>query len=491
MVYGIGEGLDKWSLYTSDVKPEASGADKGLKVARMTLFSSQGSLFMSSWDPIGTQGFSDSYTSAVIKECSDLELEANPVTGMYMPLRMVPSKVDTKVERTADGALVGKITVPADAVLWNANTQHWDSGYEYKDVNGDGSKYDYVKSDDITAYSTATYTFKGGKWHDGRTIDMNDYRYASAVQYEIAYKKGADDKVYEPEFANSINPNLLRYKGLVFNKDGTLTSYGDSNYPMDKNYLASLLCPSLMVAGANYGSIVPWEIIEAVKGIVAEGNASNTAYSYNSNGDFTEVDLLSQKCVADLRAKLADFVTEKRVPAPLEGFVTPEQAAKDYQMAIDFIDKHGHAYISNGGFILDRYDAANKTGQLVANRDPSYPYAKGYWVDALATNFARIDGVKTATYKKGVDLTVDVTVSSVAFPSNVATLAPKANVKATLLAANKETTYSAKMAKTGSFQVVMPAKDLAALKAGNYTIVVEASLGSESGDNALSNVIIF
>ena len=69
-------------------------------------------------------------------------------------------------------------------------------------------------------------------------------------------------------------------------------------------------------------------------------------------------------------------------------------------------------------FILDSYDPANNTGVLVANRDPSYPYAKGYFAKALATNFARIDAIKVPTYKKGADLTVGVTVSQVAFPEN-------------------------------------------------------------------------
>jgi peptide/nickel transport system substrate-binding protein len=83
MVYGLGDGLDKWSMYTADVKPEKDGT----KVLRMSAFSARGSLFMSSWDPIGTNGFADIYSSVIIKELSDQEAEANPVTGVSMPLR--------------------------------------------------------------------------------------------------------------------------------------------------------------------------------------------------------------------------------------------------------------------------------------------------------------------------------------------------------------------------------------------------------------------
>jgi peptide/nickel transport system substrate-binding protein len=489
MIYGLGDGIDKYSMYSADVKPDANGQ----KVMRMTEFSAQGALFMSSWDPIGPAGFADVYTGVIIKMCTDEELEANPVTGIMFPLRATYTGLTTKIDVTPDNTVVGKIPVPSTAVLWNAQNQKWESGYAYVDLKGDGSTYGYTKQSAVTAYSSATFTFKYGAWHDGRPVDINDYRYAAALPYDVSVKKGADDKVYEEEYAGNANSLLIRNKGMIFNKDNTITAFGDINYPMDQPQLAQYLCPTLMVEGggaANYGAIVPWEIHEAIKGIVAEGNASNTAYSYNSNSDFTEVDLISQKCVADIRAKLQEFITAERVPVCLQGFVTPQQAVKAYQLAINFIDKHGHAYISNGGFMLDSYDPKNNTMTLTANRDPSYPYAKGYFATALATNFARIDGIKVPTFKKASDLTVGVTVNQIAFPAGTATPAAKANVKVTLVG-DKETSYTAKLVKAGSFEAVILAKDLAGLKPGSYTLVVEASLGTEAGAVDTANLIVF
>jgi peptide/nickel transport system substrate-binding protein len=490
MVWGLGDGLDKWSLLTADVKPETSGPDKGLKVLRMTAFSAQGTLFMSSWDPIGPAGFSDTYTSIIIKECSDQEAEANPVTGIYMPLRASWSNVKTNIATNADGSITGKILVPAAAVLWNAQEQKWMSGYTYSDLKGDGSTYGYVKASGITAYSQATFAFKFGKWHDGRAVDINDYRYALSFPYDLAYNKGISDMTYEEEYAGAMNPNLVRYKGFTFNADKSITVYGDANYPMDQNQLAGLLCPQLMVEAANYGAMVPWEILEAIKGIVSEGNASNTSYKYNSNSDFTEIDLLNPQCVADLKAKLQEFIKAERVPVALKGLVTPAQAVADYKLAFAFLDKHNHAYISNGAFILDSYDATNRTGVLLANRDPSYPYAKGYWTNALKTSFARVDAISVPTYKANTDLTVGITVSEIAFPANTSKPAASGTIKVTLIG-DKETVYTARLVKAGSFQAVIPAKDLAGLKPGSYTIVVEASLRGEAGAVDTSNVIIF
>ena len=62
------------------------------------------------------------------------------------------------------------------------------------------------------------------------------------------------------------------------------------------------------------------------------------------------------------------------MPDGLKGYVTHDEAVKGYNACIAFIEKHGHAYISNGPFILDDYDSANNTAVLVANRDKAYPF---------------------------------------------------------------------------------------------------------------------
>ncbi len=246
--------------------------------------------------------------------------------------------------------------------------------------------------------------------------------------------------MYEEAYANARNPNLIRYKGFVFNKDNTITVYGDANYPMDQPQLASLLCPASWWR-RQLRRHRPLGDPGSGEGHRHGRQRLQDRYVYNSNGDFTEVDLLSQKCVADIRAKLQEFITQERVPTALKGFVTPAQAVDDYKLAIAFIDQHGHAYISNGGFILDTYDAANKTGVMIANRDPSYPYARGTGPRQLATRFARIDAINVPAYKKGSTMTVGLTISDVAYPVNTAKAAAKANVKVTLVG-DKETSYT-------------------------------------------------
>ena len=66
MAYGIGDGLNRISSLTADVKPDASGPYKGKKVLRVTEFSARGARSSCiSWDPIGPDGFADIYTKVV------------------------------------------------------------------------------------------------------------------------------------------------------------------------------------------------------------------------------------------------------------------------------------------------------------------------------------------------------------------------------------------------------------------------------------------
>ncbi len=488
MLWGSGDGINNFSLYSADVKPDSSGPYKGEKVLRMSEFSSKGALFMSAWDPIGPDGFGDTYSSVVIKNVSDMENMANPVTGIPFPTTASWSNVKTGAIDWSKTPAEGSISVPADAVLWNTKDQKWESGINYVDVKGDGSTYDYVKvpADKDKAWSEATFTFKFGKWHDGRDIDINDYRYAMARPYDLSYKHGDNDKVYEESYAGAINPNLPRVKGVVFNKNNTITVYGDANYPMDQNTLASLLSPTLMIEASNYGDILPWTVHEALKYMVIEGGASKTQWVFNSNGDLTEVDLLAQACTDDILAKMQELAAKKAVPASLAGYVTPAQAVAAYEKSIAFIKAHNHAVISNGGFYIDNYDAKNNTMVLKAFRDPKYPFPKGWFTKELSTNFVRIDGVKVGTFAKGKDLTISASLVDVAFPAGTSKATTKADVKV-MIVADKDIVATAKISKAGTAEATFKAADLAGLKAGKtYTVIVEA--GSAV---ATDNLIVF
>jgi peptide/nickel transport system substrate-binding protein len=452
MAYGLGDGIDKWSFYTADVKPEASGPDAGKKVLRMTGFSAKGSLFMNAWDPVGPQGFGDTYSGMVIKEVSDLELEPHPATGIPMAVRA-----------TWSGLKTGSLPVPATAVLWNPTTQKWEP---------------------LAASTTAqaTYAFRFGAWHHGRPVDLNDYRYALSFPAEAV---GLDTA-----YASVVKPRLAQAKGFTFNADSTITVWSDAAFPVDQAQLASLMAPTLQVGAVNSGAVVPWEILEALKALVAGPNSSGTAWSFGSAANTTEVDLLNPKLVADLKAKLGEFVSAQHVPASLVGTLDPAQAVKYYQLTLAWLDAHHHAYISNGAFLLDQYDPSANTGVLAAFRDKAYPFGPSTWTKALQLDFSQVAEVKLAPWQKGKDLKASVKVNRLSYPQNQSVPAVGAQVLVTLVTGNAETKVAAKAVQPGVYEATLPAALVDGLKTGPYSVVAESTLGKDDAPGVKSTTFL-
>ncbi|GAF74350.1 unnamed protein product, partial [marine sediment metagenome] len=81
MCYGLGDGLNEWSLITADTKN---------KELRITEFSAKGALFMSAWDPIGTEGFNDEYSLVIAQPLSERGSFESPASAIAIPLRAIP-----------------------------------------------------------------------------------------------------------------------------------------------------------------------------------------------------------------------------------------------------------------------------------------------------------------------------------------------------------------------------------------------------------------
>lgn len=476
MAYGLGDGLNGWSIRTADVKPEASGADKGLKVLRVIQYSARGTLFMSSWDPVGVDGFSDVYSGAIIDPCSDPSTFEAPNSAMDTPLRTKYDLKSIKIAEKLDGdKIVGLLPVPATAIKYDSATKTW------KPV-GAG----------VTARGMGTGSYSGGKWHNGQAITFADVMYASAFAYEWATEDGTGDKFYDASYSAQYVPALEPVKGLVINKE-QITSYIDYNWPMDINRAAATLAAVSVKAG-NPGrqTVVSWEVYEALALIVAEGAKSKTVYSFSSSDGITEVDVIAPTCVADIKAKLEDMIARKHVPASIKAYVTVDQALARYKATLDFIAKYGHAYVSNGPFFISKIDTTTSAITLTAFRD--YPYKSDYWPKQFKLEITNITNVVVpATAQRTADVKIDISAVSFIYPETATTaLSNKAKVTVALqMPDGTEKVYAAKFVKAGSFLATIPAKDLGALKPGSYTIVIMSQLGTEAPSVEPKTLVLF
>ncbi|MFQ3621468.1 MAG: ABC transporter substrate-binding protein [Spirochaetales bacterium] len=488
MLYGLGDGLNGWSIRSAQVKEN----NKGEKVLRISQHSARGGLFMSAWDPVGVNGFSDVYSTAIVSACTDPSTFEAPNDASDTPLRVSWDihKVSTQIERSPKGKPLGKIPVPREAILYNSQTKQWESGIEYKETKP--GTFEYVKINTPTAYSQVTSTYLYGNWHSGEPVTLADLMYAAAFAYEWANKDGEEDKYYDQAYASQYQPSLQVNKGVVLNLDGSFTSYFDFNWPMDPARVAANGVMSPKAGNPGRPTLVSWEITEALAKLVVEGSKSGTIYSFSGDPAFTEVDVINPTCVGDIKAKLEEFISTKYVPSSIRKWVSEEEALKRYRSAIRFIDTYKNAYISNGPFFISQINYQANYIELSAFRE-GYPYTPDYWVERFKTKLTRINSVRMPpAANRNQDLTLEISVSRMEYPEDLATLADvQAKVVVTLvLNEEEEKEYPATFVKGGVFRALIPAKDLGGLTPGTYPLVVQSYFAEEVPSVVARSVVL-
>jgi peptide/nickel transport system substrate-binding protein len=466
MCYGLGDGLNEWSLITANTKN---------KELRITEYSAKGALFMSAWDPIGTEGFNDVYSLVIAQPLSERGSFESPASAIATPWRAIPYDVKTEVDRDEAGEVVGKISVSPEAIKYDSAKKEW-----YKVGSGE------------TAMSIGTYNYIFGNFHHGRPMTIANILYADAFVTEWINKDGENDKYYDAAYEDYHRPDWEVGKGMTLNLDGTITSYFDYNFPPSKERVAANGAPQAYLSGRYI--ILPWEIFEALAELVAVGSESGTVYSFTPGDGVEQVDLLRVSCVKDIRAKLAELKDNNHLPISLKDYVTVEEAKAGYEEAVKWIDEKGHAFIGNGAFYLEKYDPTTNYIELTAFRDPEYPFTPDYWPNKFATTTVRVDSVDVpAMYlrTKKEDLSIKIQLSEVLYPDGTAKIAEGGEVSVMLITPTEELSYKAKFLGSGSFEAIIPADDIKDLEDGSYTILVSASMEGAVPASVASSTVIY
>ncbi|MBN1981969.1 MAG: hypothetical protein JW795_10570, partial [Chitinivibrionales bacterium] len=181
----------------------------------------------------------------------------------------------------------------------------------------------------------------------------------------------------------------------------------------------------------------------------------------------------------DIKAKLQEMKDKKHIPAYIKEYVKPEEAVANYDLALKWITTHGHAFISNGPFYLNKFDPTSNYVELAAFRDKTYPFKSDEFPKKFQSTTIRIDDVELAsTINKsaGKDVPVKVQVSLVTLPDNKVKPGDEGSVSLLLITPKEEITIQAKKSQPGLFEAVIPAKVINDLKPGAYTILVNAEI---------------
>jgi len=465
--YGLGDGLNRWSLITA--RPVGSNE------LRITQFSSRASLFMYPWDPIGTDGFADSYTQYVAGPCGMWPTEESPVSADVIRYGVTweDEDLDVQVEKDAEGNIVGLIDVPANAIKYNPATNKWEQV-------GEG----------VTSFSKCTYESLYSAWHHGVKIGLADFLFAQAFIEEWASRDGENDAEFEAAFSSYWLETVNTIKGWVIHEDGKITTYFDYNFPQDLGQVVGSGAPPISASAAGNHVGVSWEIVEAIALMINEGSASGVQYSFSSQSE-NEIDVLVPNHVADIRAKLVEMAERNHVPDSIKDFLTPEQAKQSYEAAIKWIDETGHAFISNGPFMLAVSDSENNYWELHAVRDPEFPYNADYWMEFFAVPRMVIDNVNMPPLiPKGNDLTIKVKASKVVFPNDTSEPAENGVITARILS-DPEIEVTANLINTGEFKIVFPGTQTNNLQPGNYQVMIEAELPGAVAASTSETIVIW
>ncbi len=457
-LYGLGDGLDNFSGYTM------IPVNKDRPV-RLTQFSSLGSLFLNAWDPIGVEGFNDLYAANIIQECTDPVGQNSPGAAVETPLFAQWSNVKTGVDFATNPAGVGTLVVPAAAVNWDSTTKTW------KSTGGQ------------VAWAQGDFKLVDAEFHDGTTFSLLDVAAAEGFTRNWATEDVAGDPEYDSAYSQTVTPGFQYIHGSIYNyATQTVTNFYDYNFP-DVNRVALAGAPALWARASNHSQGVKWTVIEALGKMVASGTSeSGTTYGFTETPGVTEVDVLVPSCVADIRAELVALRDQKYIPEYLKtGFaamgLTGTDAADMYQKAISFIDTYGHAYISQGGYIITKFDSANNQMTLSANRNPKYPFSGQSWLDLFEVGMARVDNiVPPFVAAAGQDAVIEIDVSQAVYPYGV--FEPATEIGVTLVFVGPtQVTVTATLVEPGKYQAVIPGSATKGIAAGAYTIVAVATPG--------------
>lgn len=479
MLYGVGDGLNGWSIRSADVKPETSGPYKGQRVLRVSQHSSRGTLFMSTWDPIGKGGFADTYSSVIINPCSITGKDEAPNTAEDIALGSIidMSGAQMAPKLLSDGSIGGDIKVPEDAVVYDTKTKSWKK---------------------VGKNVTAAVAVKGRLldnifWHNGELTTIADERYAAAFGPEWAMKDSEDDPYFDQALSSNMLEDLKSLKGCVYHEDGSITYYKNYFFAPDPvRTIISVGAASGKAGNPGRQTIVPWEIYEALSEMVVHGAASKTNYNILEGGQGgVEVDVIAPECVADIKAKLQEFKETKHIPVCLKGIISEEDALRRYEASIAFIEKYGHAYISNGPLMLTKIDTS--TNSIIGESFEKYPYMSDYWTKKFTIPMSSIDYIKAPhSAKQGEQASFEINVSEFVYPEDE--LTPMNEGKVSLRLQNEdgsETVFEAEKIAAGKYKAVIPAEVTGKLKTGTtYIVIITSAINDETPSVATSKLAI-
>ena len=313
-------------------------------------------IYQGAWNPV--MGFSDSYSRHIWGIISDPATFKHPFSGETIPVRAKWNVESAGPEN--------KITVPREAIIWNPESQRWESVDE-----------------ETQSISKVTFDFDFSNWHNGQMMDMNDILYSLYFTIEWGTQVNENDKTFDTEFTPRASQFIQTIKGVKPVDENTIEVYVDY-WHFDDGEIAEW---------ASLWNTMPWEIQVAMEEAVTDGKVSfsrSGATSKNVNW----ISLIVPKDAKLIQEYLDEFKKSGYIPKSLEKFNSDSEYYNSrYSASSEWIQKNNHAIISNGPFFLKSYSPESRTITVSSFDDDTYPFSVGYWSEFEKAKLPKISNV--------------------------------------------------------------------------------------------------
>lgn len=332
------------------------------------------------WNQVG--GFQDVYSVDVMYSTWDPMTWFHPFNGMPIPFR---ASFDVQT-----AGPTGKLDVPSDAFTWDASTASWK-------LVGPG-----VKATSKVVFDMSNYI--GARWHHNMTITWADVLAQLYQNFDIAYN--STKATSESAVASLLKPTLDTIVGFRIDEANKRLEVYLNYWHFEPAYIASF---------ATMNIYLPFELVLAEDYLVF----TRGTYAYSSSAatakKVPQLNLVLSGHASDMASALQSFLSSGYYPSNIftvgnKQYATSDEVMARYRAALAWISARGHAWISDGPYMLDRFSAEGQSAVLRAFRDPTYPFSPGKWVFG-ESRLVRIENIGVPQVIRGQDANILVDLS--------------------------------------------------------------------------------
>ena len=302
------------------------------------------------WNPIG--GMTDLYSNEIWKNLHDPPIWNHPFTGLPMAVR---SSFDVETAGPAK-----TLPVPQHSLKLDPSRDRW-----------------VPVGPNVTATSKVIFDYSKyfqSTWHHGVPITMADVIYSMYQRFDLAYDQNKSR--IELALATTAKPQLDRFKGFRILDENRLEVYVDF-WHFEDSYIAAYAIPSRLS--------MPWEILAAMDHLVFQQRLAAYSDTAASRFNVPWLSLVMDRHARLVKSAITEFADTDFDLSHL--FMVGDlnlwnslEARERYRRTLDWFGNHSLLVISNGPFMLTRYDPPAQFAELKAFRSPSYPFSKGDWL---------------------------------------------------------------------------------------------------------------